>query len=354
MVILHVASLRDYLYSGVCAVVPQYVREQQKANTNVALLNILDDRIKGIEHQFKWDKEKKFEAIPAPFDKPDLVIFHEVYCKEFCKIARELVNKGIPYVIVPHGSLIKQAQRRKGLKKFIANHTLFYPYLKNATAIQVLSEMERKETRWGKKKILIPNGVDPVQEHKTSFRKDRFRLLYIGRLEIQMKGLDLLIAAINKEEAFLKEKGCTIEIHGTGGERLKELIQEACVGDLVRLEQPISGEEKKQAYLNADYFIQTSRVEGLPLSILEAMSYGLPCIITEGTCFGDVFRKRNAGWVADTNVSSIADTLKKALEEAEQLPKKSKNCMETIKEEFTWEIVTKKALQEYSHLWKNQ
>ena len=53
------------------------------------------------------------------------------------------------------------------------------------------------------------------------------------------------------------------------------------VGDIVKLHDPVFGEEKINTLLKSDIFIQLSRKEGLPLGILETMNAGLPVILTE-------------------------------------------------------------------------
>lgn len=349
MVILHVAAILDYLYNGVCVVVPQYVRAQRNY-AEVGLLNLHGDRIRDVSNQFEWDPEKMLKALPNPFCRPDIVVFHEVWHLEYCKIAKYLEKEKIPYVIIPHGSLTTMALRKKWLKKKVAGILFFNRYVNHASAIQVLTENEFEYVRVRNKKIICPNGVEIPKCMKESFRKESFKILYVGRLEISIKGLDILLEAVQENLEFLKEKGCVIEVYGTGGEEFRDMVKARKLEELIRTLPAISGKEKEKAYLNADYFIQTSRSEGMPLGILEAMSYGLPCIITEGTGFGRTFRERDLGWVAETNAESVAAYLRQAIEEASLLKNKSKNCVETVRKLFSWEQVTEKTLNEYQKL----
>ena len=61
--------------------------------------------------------------------------------------------------------------------------------------------------------------------------------------------------------------------------------------------------------MNSDMFILTSRHEGFPMSILEALSYGLPVLITKGTNMTDLVHKASAGWTCETDPIEIAKTL---------------------------------------------
>ena len=98
MVIVHVAYIDTGIIGGVQHVVPQIIKAQAKY-ASVALVNRKGDSFKGIQNiLFNGEfNEKKF---PAPFDKPDLVVFHELYRFQFIKIYKYLKIEKIPYIII--------------------------------------------------------------------------------------------------------------------------------------------------------------------------------------------------------------------------------------------------------------
>ena len=114
----------------------------------------------------------------------------------------------------------------------------------------------------------------------------------------------------------------------------------------------VNGIEKEKIILSADIFIQTSRVEGMPLGILEALSYGLPCLVTKGTNTGEIVKKYNAGWVAETNTTSIANKLIEAIFDSNVWVEKSQNCIRLIEENFSWDKISNKAIQDYERVSK--
>ena len=62
------------------------------------------------------------------------------------------------------------------------------------------------------------------------------------------------------------------------------------------------------------------------MGILEAMSYGIPCLITKGTSLTGVLEKYNAGYACETTADDIANAIEKAVLEKHILKEKSKNA----------------------------
>ena len=120
-----------------------------------------------------------------------------------------------------------------------------------------------------------------------------------------------------------------------------ELISEIPFGLTVFLGVKVGDTEKEAAYLDADMFIQTSRTEGMPMGILEALSYGLPCIVTEGTTLMNIVNDNNAGWGCHTDAESVAEALKNAINESDTLSEKSDSARRLIISTFSWDIISK-------------
>ena len=353
MVILHVARIRNYSLSGADVVVPEHIKEHQRLET-VALLNLENAIINGIDNQFVYAENLKISDLKEPFSKPDIIIFHQVYFPKFLGIAKEARKNNIPYIIVPHGSMTKQAQKIKRLKKIAGNLLYFNRFMSGASAIQYLSEDEKIRTFKNRPCFVSTNGLNMPNEQKDVFNEKKLVFSYIGRYDTHVKGLDLLIDAIKQNENLLRQNNCIFNLYGPHNDyyidninSLIALIKEKGLSDIVFVNGPVLGEEKKNVLLSTDIFIQCSRTEGMPMGILEAMSYGVPCLITKGTSLTKVLEKYDAGYGCETTVDGIAGAIEKAILEKHLFKEKSLNAINLIKNEFLWENVTKDALENY-------
>jgi len=352
MNILHIANIENNPCNGVSVVVPRHIIAQSRY-ANVFFYNAKGIAINGLD-EYQLQGEIDVLALKNIIPNIDLVIFHEAYCKKYIKIARQLCLNKIKYIIVPHSQLTQAALHRKRIKKTIANKLFFNDFFKNASGIQCLSKLELETTDYNSKKFIGTNGMSMPILDKRCVAQDIKKIVYIGRLETYQKGLDLLLNAIMTEQELLRSREVKLDIYGPNykGRQTKilNIIQKNNIEDIVHLHSEITGKNKTRILLSSDLFIQTSRFEGMPMGILEALSYGVPCLITKGTTLGDMLQKFDAGWVADNEVADISRCIREAINSKNVLQKKSDNAIKMVNEKFAWDYIEKETLLIYKKI----
>lgn len=354
MKILHFIKEKENPYNGIFVVAPKHVIFQGKyADVKIISLNGINLKI---PNQIFVELPFKLEDLPSELKKTDIVIFHGCFYLDFIKIAKQFKRQNIPYIIIPHGSFSIESQRKKWLKKLLYRYIYLNQFVKSAAAIQYLSQGEKDNSIYSRKKSFI--GANGIEEHNDEQQPhgnpDNITISFIGRWDIYHKGLDILCDACSKIKKFLLEHNVSLNLYGPTykhlHEKMRALVSQYDIRDIVTLNGPVSGRDKENILKKTDIFIQTSRFEGLPMGILEALSYGLPCLITYGTNLGEIVNNYNAGWVCIADAEAIASSIKEAVSETFLYSVKSQNAKRLIKENYTWDIVGKHAIEYYKTL----
>ena len=185
--------------------------------------------------------------------------------------------------------------------------------------------------------VIMTNSVfmPELSEKKT---KDKLTALYLSRIE-KRKGVFELIDAIDSNSG-LKEKFRFV-IAGPKTDSYEEINQRVKswgLSDYVEMPGPLVGVDKHVAYSNADVYLLQSFAEGMPIGLLEAMSYGLVCISTPVGGIPDVIQDRQNGLLIEQgNSKALADTLNLLADDSDLRGVLGKQARKTIEERYNWD-----------------
>lgn len=274
------------------------------------------------------------------FAGQDLVVLHGGWEPNNLAAAREARAAGVPYVVMPHGVYYPQVfQRRKVPLKRAWWSTLERRYLNRALAIHLFfaQEVPHLETRGVRRPFVIaPNGFSVTRE--LTWRPDPEPYVgWLGRYDPEHKGLDLLIRAIH---ALPRLERPRLELHGVDwkGRRadVDRLVADLGVADRVEVGDPIYGDEKWTFLTHARAFVYPSRWDASPISVVEALSAGVPSLLTSFP-LGSFVGSRGAAIVVDPSVEALADGLRRVLSaEANSLGQRAR---QVIHDELSWSSV---------------
>lgn len=352
MRILHIVHI-DHLGNGIAVVVNELSKAQQKLNNEVMVVNFRTNSW-DIDGFIKCNNLQEFLKIITNF-KPEIAIIHGVFYTEIKSISKALVKLNIPYVIEPHGAYSRENYRKNTYKKWLFKKIYLNNVVRFSNGWIFLNDSERNNFALSHKKpiYIIPNGCS---HHHTSIHKylakNKIQFLYIGRIAIHHKGLDLLIDAITQLDNNLC-KNIEFKFYGPGTtsdiEKFKIMIKP--LSNIITYHGPIFGKEKKEVIKNSDIFILTSRFEGFPMAILEAMSYGKPCLVSTGTNVTNIINKYNCGWcIPNLTVSHIANAIKLSIDEyTRNSDTYAKNAI-TASEEYDWKKIAEFSIEKYTDI----
>src|SRR5699024_3478305 len=127
-------------------------------------------------------------------------------------------------------------------------------------------------------------------------------------------------------------------------------LSENNISDIVTSLPSVGGEDKRKVLEGASVFILTSRHEGHSMAVLEALAYGIPCILSTGTNVSAEISSLGAGWEVETNSNSIAEGLVKAIKDREQWVSMGDTGRAHAQSNYEWTVIGKKLLKEYKNI----
>ncbi len=165
------------------------------------------------------------------------------------------------------------------------------------------------------------------------------------------KGCDILIKAFAK--IAHKYPDWKIILCGSGDYKpqIDKLIRDYNLFQQVELPGWIQGDEKRKYYQNAYAYCMCSYQEGLPMSVLEAMSYGVPIITTPVGCLQEFLVDKESALFFDYgNIDALANALESLIENESLRNKIANNGYNLVKKKFDTEIISERLSLIYDSL----
>ena len=200
-----------------------------------------------------------------------------------------------------------------------------------------------------RKTIFIPNGVNKAEKQKTNEIVRKFGLvkndyiLYVVRL-VPEKGLVYLIRAF---KMIHTTKKLVIAGGASDTNEFEDELRKLATGDeRIIFTGFVQGKVLEELYSNAYIYVLPSDLEGMPLSLLEAMSYGNCCLVSDiEECSAVV--EENAIIFRRGDISDLKDKLQMAIDSENLVNKIGSVSAEFICNKYNWDDITKKTIDLY-------
>lgn len=202
-----------------------------------------------------------------------------------------------------------------------------------------------------KANVIVINNAVPLPDIETKKIGKTRTFLFLGAL-IQRKGVVDLLNAV-KQMKNQDVSNFRLLIAGVGGEeeRLKEYVKANELQSYVRFLGWITKEQKPELLKKADVLVLPSYNEGLPIAILEAMSYGLPIISANVGSIAEAVKENENGFLIEPgDVDALTCAMIKLTNDLELWEKKSSMSREICEKKFSEDIFFKAVEKVYGGL----
>jgi glycosyltransferase involved in cell wall biosynthesis len=275
-------------------------------------------------------------------------------------IARHVLPR-TPAVLTAHGAFYPQVLKRKLrayvelLKPFFYNRLSAFHAVSPAEA-GIMGQIFRQQV------YVVPNGLSAelsagaaTNAHRSDRPPGAIKLICIGRLDIQTKGLDILIAAFERAAVRSPQRLELVLVGPRSGPdyaAIVSLIERLGITDRVLITGITDRQGVGQYLRGADVFVQTSRWDACSLASVEAIAYGLPCILSSqsGVSTYPNIASLPHIRVIEPRVEEVTAAILAVVSSLEEQRESAIRCGPASREFFSWRRVADTHARTYARL----
>ena len=269
----------------------------------------------------------------------DVIHYHAIGPSLFCFIPRLIGRKT---VVQSHGHEWQRSSWGR-LATMFFHFAEKYSFVFANRITSVSKELKNDyEKKYDREVQYIPNGVNPAhllmanQIKKFGIQENNY-ILFLGRISKE-KGIHYLIKAYQQLNTSMRL--VIVGEQREGDKYLSELKELAGKNPNILFTGIATGDLWREWYSNAGVFVLPSEIEGLPTSLLEAMSFGRCCLISDIAANREALGNTGAIF-SNTSVTSLRQELEKLLDNPElrtELGQSAKKRADTV---YGWDSISK-------------
>jgi glycosyltransferase involved in cell wall biosynthesis len=251
--------------------------------------------------------------------------------------ARAVLRAGIPLVVQPHGMIDESSNPLAGPIDTLLTRAI----LRRSSRVLTLTDLESDSLERVAGRPLavsrIPNGVplDNLPTPKSGTRE----VLFLARLHPRKRpGMFVEMARTLLREG--SDANFVLVGPNEGeGQLVSRLIEESGYSDRIRWEGALAPSETLERLARCSVYVLPSVNEIIPMSVLEAMSLGKPCVITSSNGLAEPLESARAGFVVDESVQGLTDGVRRILSNAQLADEMGRRARDLAQRDYSMDAV---------------
>jgi glycosyltransferase involved in cell wall biosynthesis len=266
--------------------------------------------------------------------------------------------QGVPYINRPLGQLcswsLQQSRRKKQLYlKLIEQANLQASHALHFTSAQ--EQQEAQTLQLNAPSFVVPHGlaVHPRLPQARQRLREQLHLpadepviLFLSRLHPK-KGLELLISALGA----IRSRRFTLVLGGSGTTEYEADIERQLIAAKIHHRTHrlgfVSGEFKELLLQGSDLFTLPSYSENFGIAVLEALTAGLPVLITPEVALASLVQNHQLGWVIPHDRQAIANAIQHCLDTQPWSQTIGDRARDVVQQQFAWSAIAKNLIYHY-------
>lgn len=239
----------------------------------------------------------------------DVLVLHSAYTVSNLVAAAAANRAGVPYIVVPHGAYDRRSRERRRRLKAIWG-IMEGRMLERALAVHIFFESEADgvaEIASSTRFVVAPTGATLPA---SLWEGGGGYLAWLGRYDVQNKGIDLLLGALAVMDPFDRPK---LILHGRDDTHtaldVKRMADALNLGDDVEAQGPVVGPAKVEFLRRANGYVHPARWESHSTALVENLALGVPSLVSSGAHIAPSLERAKASIVVKPREESIAQGL---------------------------------------------
>lgn len=293
------------------------------------------------------------EALKRELASFDLVHVHGIWNVPGWLAIDACRRQGVSYVVSPRGMLDAGSLAHHRMRKEIFYRLRERRNLQGASFLHATSPQEAESLRRlhiGPEVVVVPNGVHEPRPHKTADFRARHHLptnarliSFLGRLH-PTKRLDLLVDAFRKVRGAVPDSFLVLAGRPDGIDP-----RDLGLGERGLWLGELEDAEKWELLRESGVLVMCSDSESFGLSVLEALSVGVPVVVTR-TCPWEEVEARGCGFWVGQDADSVAEGIQRILKDEARARRMSESARALVAERYRWPAIGREMARRYAQL----